>query len=165
MKKKYRNIKLIVYKRKKARHNKRKYQKNYFRSDLVELYKAQVLDYNKTRDIQWRFNISIWTLLGIVILFKYIEPDIFDSSLVTILFLIALLAHYMFIYIIQRSLAGSKRIMDKYIQHLNHYNETAKININNRKYEKIYVLTLTDYLWIAFQIIITFFILLVFLEV
>ena len=135
------------------------------RSNLVELYKAQVADYNKTRDIQWRFNISVWALLAIVTYFKYVEPDIFDNSLVTILFLIALLAHYIFVYIVQRSLAGSRKIMDKYILHMNHYNETEKITINNRKYERIYVLILTDYLWIAFQIIITFFILLVFLQV
>ena len=165
MKKKFRNIKLIVYKQKKAREDKRKTQKNYMRSNLVELYKAQVLDYNKTRDIQWRFNISVWALLGIVTFFKYTKPEIFDNSLVTILFLIALMAHYIFVYIIQRSLAGSKRIMDKYIHHLNHYNETDKITINNRLFEKIYVLTLTDYLWIAFQIVITFLILLVFLQV
>jgi len=165
MKKKFRNIKLIVYKKKKAREDRRKPQKNYMRSNLVELYKAQVLDYNKTRDIQWRFNISVWILLAIVTFFKYIKPDTFDSSLITILFLIALLAHYIFVYIIQRSLAGSKRIMDKYIHHMNHYNETEKITINNRLFERIYVLTLTDYLWIAFQIVITFIILLVFLQV
>jgi hypothetical protein len=165
MKKKYRNIKLIVYKKKKARKDKRITQKNYMRSNLVELYKAQVLDYNKTRDVQWRFNISVWALLGIITFFKYIAPDIFDHYLVTILFLVALLAHYIFVYIIQRSLAGSKRIMDRYILHMNHYNETDKIIINNRKYERINVLTLTDYLWIAFQIVITFFILLVFLQV
>ena len=165
MKKKLRNIKLIVYKQKKAREDKRKPQKNYMRSNLVELYKAEVLEYNKTRDIQWRFNISIWVLLGIITFFKYKIPDIFDNSLVTILFLIALLAHYIFVYIIQRSLAGSKRIMDKYIHHMNHYNESKKIIINNRLFERIYVLTLTDYLWIAFQIIITFIILLLFLQV
>jgi len=123
MKKKYKNIKLIVYKKRKAKEDKKRNQKNYMRSNLVELYKAQMLGYNKTRDIKWRFNISIWTLLIIVTYFKHVNPDIFDKPLIAILFIIALLAHYIFVYIVQRSLAGSKKIMDKYLDHLNSYNE------------------------------------------
>ena len=165
MKKKYKNIKLIIYKKRKAKENKEKYQKNYMRSDLVELYKAQMSGFNKTRDIQWRFNILVWGLLVVVTYFKQLNPDIFNQPLVAILFIIALLAHYIFVYIVQRSLAGSKRIMDDYLAHINRYNKTEDILINTSKYERIYVLTLTDYLWIAFQIIITFFILLIFVHV
>jgi len=165
MKKKYKNIKLIVYKRKKAEAQKRPYQKNYLRSNLVDLYKAQVMLFNKTRDIQWRFNASVWAIFIIATYFKHLNPEIFNRPLLLILFITGLLGHYIFIYITQRSLAGSRRIINDYLIFLNTYNKTENIIIKNEKYERIYVLTLTDYLWIAVQIIITFFILLIFIQV
>jgi hypothetical protein len=165
MKKKYRNIKLVVYKKKRAKEKPKQYKKNYLRSNFVELYKAQLLAFNKTRDMQWKFNISIWGLLLTVAYLKHLVSDIFSQSLVGILFLIALFGHYIFVYIVQRSLAASQRIMNTYLEQMNRYNKTEDVVINNRKYERMYVLTLTDYLWIAFQVIITFFILLIFLQV
>jgi len=165
MKKKYRNIKLIIYKRKKDKENKKEYQKNYMRSNLVDLYKTQMLGYNKTRDIKWKFNVSIWILFIIATYFKHVNHEIFSKPLVVVLIIIALLAHYIFLYVIQRSLAGSKRIMSELLGHMNGYNKTEDILINTDKYERMYVLTLTDYLWIAFQIVITFFILLIFFQV
>lgn len=164
MKKKYKNIKLIVYKKKKAKLGKQPFQKNYQRSDIIELYKAQISEYNKSRDIKWKFNTSIWALLVIITYFKHLNPEIFDLSLVFILFIIALLAHYIFLYIIQRSLAISRRKLDEYLYHLNNYNNGKNIVIRNNRYEGMYVLSLTDYLWIAFQIFITFFILLIFVQ-
>jgi hypothetical protein len=164
MKKKYKNIKLIVYKKKKAKQGKQPFLKNYQRSDLIELYKAQISEYNKSRDIKWKFNISIWALLVITTYFKHLNPEIFDLSLVLILFIIALLGHYIFLYIVQRSLAISRKKLDEYLYHLNNYNNSKDVVIRNNRYETMYVLSLTDYLWIAFQIIITFFILLIFVQ-
>jgi len=164
MKKKYKNIKLIVYKKKKAKRGKPSYQKNYQRSDLIELYKAQISEYNKSRDIKWKFNASVWALLVISTYFKHLNPEIFDLSLIFILFIIALLGHYIFLYIVQRSLAISRRKLDEYLYYLNNYNNNKDIVIRNNRYEGMYVLNLTDYLWIAFQIIITFFILLIFVQ-
>ena len=164
MKKKYKNIKLIVYKKKKAKQGKQPFLKNYQRSDLIELYKAQISEYNKSRDIKWKFNISIWTLLVFTTYFKHFKSEIFDLSLVLILFIIALLGHYIFLYIVQRSLAISRKKLDEYLYHLNNYNNSKDVVIRNNRYETMYVLSLTDYLWIAFQIIITFFILLIFVQ-
>lgn len=164
MKKKYKNIKLIVYKKKKAKQGKHPFQKNYQRSDLIELYKAQILEYNKTRDIIWKFNTSIWAILVLAIYFKHLNPNIFDHSLVLILFIIALLGHYIFLYIVQRSLAISRKKLDEYLYYLNNYNNSRDVVIRNNRYEGMYVFSLTDYLWIAFQIIITFFILLIFVQ-
>lgn len=164
MKKKFKNIKLIIYKQKKAKEGKKPYQKNYLRSNLIDLYKAQVSEYNKTRDIKWKFNTSIWALLIITTYFKHLNPEIFDLSLIFILFIIGLLGHYIFLYIVQRSLAISRKKMDEYLFHLNHYKNKEDVIIRNNRYEGIYVLSLTDYLWIAFQIIITFFILLIFVQ-
>ncbi len=165
MKKKYKNIKLIVYKKREAKQGKQLYQKNYQRSDLIELYKAQISEFNKSRDIKWKFNASIWALLVITTYFKHLNPGIFDLSLTFILFIIALIAHYIFLYIVQRSLAISRRKMDEYLYHLNKYNNSKDVVIKNNRYDGMYVLNLTDYLWIAFQIIITFFILLIFVQV
>ena len=164
MKKKYKNIKLIVYKKKKAKQGKQPYQKNYQRSDLIELYKAQITEFNKSRDIKWKFNVSIWALLVITTFFKHLNPEIFDLSLIFILFIIALLGHYIFLYIVQRSIAISRKKLDEYLYYLNHYKNNKDIVIKNNRYEGMYVLNLTDYLWIAFQIIITFFILLIFVQ-
>ncbi len=164
MKKKFKNIKLIIYKQKKAKVGKKPYQKNYLRSNFIELYKAQISEYNKTRDIKWKFNTSIWALLVITTYFKYLNPEIFDLSLTFILFIIGLLGHYTFLYIVQRSLAISRKKLEEYLFHLNHYNKREDAIIRNNRYEGIYVFSLTDYLWIAFQIIITFFILLIFVQ-
>ena len=164
MKKKFKNIKLIVYKKKKTKQGKQPFQKNYQRSDLIELYKIQILEYNKTRDITWKFNTSIWALLVLTTYFKHLNPNIFDHSLVLILFIIALLGHYIFLYIVQRSLAISRKKLDEYLFYLNNYNKDKDVVIRNNRYEGMYVFSLTDYLWIAFQIIITFFILLIFVQ-
>ncbi len=164
MKKKFKNIKLIVYKKKRSKEGKKPFQKNYHQSTIIELYKAQVSEYNKTRDIKWKFNTSIWALLLFTTYFKYINPEIFSLSLVFILFIIGLLSHYIFLYIVQRSLAISRKKMDEYLFHLNHYNNKENVIIRNNRYEGRYVLSLTDYLWIAFQIIITLFILLIFVQ-
>ena len=165
MKKKYKNIKLIVYKKNKDTGQRRKHQKNYLRSNLVDLYKSQMTLFNKTRELQWKFNISIWLILIIAKYFKHLNPEVFNRPLLFILFITALLGHYIFLYISQRSIAGSRRIMNDYLIYLNTFNRTKDIIINNQKYDRIYVLTLTDYLWIAFQIIITFFILLLFIQI
>ena len=165
MKKKYKNIKLIVYKRKRDKGQKKLPQKNYLRSNLVELYKAQQMQYNKTRELQWKFNVSIWAIIFIAKFFKHLDPEVFNRPLLVILFITALFGHYIFVYITQRSLAGSRRIMNDYLVYLNTYNKTENIIIKIQKYDRVYVLTLTDYLWIAFQIIITFFILLIFIQV
>jgi hypothetical protein len=164
MKKKYKNIKLVVYKKKKAKQGKQPYQKNYQRSDLIELYKAQISEYNKSREIKWKFNISIWTLLVFTTYFKHFKSEIFDLSLVFVLFITALLGHYIFLYVIQRSLAISRKKLDEYLYYLNNYNNRKDVVIRNNRYEGMYVFSLTDYLWIAIQIIITFFILLIFVQ-
>lgn len=165
MKKKYKNIKLIVYKRKRDKEQKKPPTKNYLRSNLVELYKAQQMQYNKTRELQWKFNVSIWAIIFIAKFFKHLDPEVFNRPLLVILFITALLGHYVFVYITQRSLAGSRRIMNDYLLYLNSYHKIENIIIKIQKYDRVYVLTLTDYLWIAFQIIITFFILLIFIQV
>lgn len=164
MKKKYKNIKLIVYKQKKAKQDKQPYQKNYHRSDLIELYKAQIVEYNKSRDIKWKFNISVWALLVLTTYFKYLNPEMFDNSLIFILFITALLGHYIFVYIVQRSIAISRKKLDEYLYHMNNYNKSKDVVVWNSIYDRMYVLGLSDYLWIAFQIIITFFILLIFVQ-
>jgi len=164
MKKKFKNIKLIVYKKKRLKESNKPFQKNYLQSTIIEIYKAQVSEYNKTRDIKWKFNTSIWALLLITTYFKHSNPEIFNLSLVYILFIIALLGHYIFLYIIQRSIAISRKKLDEYLFYLNHYNNKENIIIRNNRYEGMYVLSLTDYLWIAFQIIITLFILLIFVQ-
>src|SRR5688572_853287 len=37
---------------------------------LLEIYKIEAEKYNKTRDIQWRLNIAIWTVLIVAIYAK-----------------------------------------------------------------------------------------------
>ena len=165
MKKKYKNIKLVIYKKKKGNEPQKLDHKNYLRPDLIELYKATILEYNKTREINWKFNLSFWILLIIATYFKSLHPEVFNTYLTNLLFLIGLLAYYIFVYITQRSLAGNRRILNDYLEYLNIYDRVKNIVIDNTKYDRRYVLTLTDYLWIAFQIIITFFILLIFLQI
>lgn len=165
MKKKYKNIRLEIHKTKSAKTPGKQDQTNYQRSDLIELYKASILEYNKTREISWKFNISFWLLIFTATYFKSIHPEVFNTHLGNLLFLVGLLSYYIFVYISQRSVAGNRRILNDYLEYLNSYGQVKNIRIDNRKYEKRYVLTLTDYLWIAFQVIITFFILLIFLQI
>jgi len=165
MKKKFKNLKLVVYKKKKSRKSKEVPEKNYSRSDLVSLYNAQVSTYNKTREIQWKYNVIIWGIFLFLIFIKHLHPELFNKPLTYILFLTGLLGHYIFLYIIQRSIAISVKVMEVYLEHMNHYNQTKDINLRNRKFERQYVLELTDYLWIAFQLVISLFILMVLVQI
>lgn len=164
MKKKYKNIKLVVYKKDSHKKTHKQKSKNYSRNDLVGLFNAQMIAYNSTRQLQWRYNVSIWAVLIILTFLKYLHPNVFNPYFAGILFITALSGHYILIYLIQRDLASSKKIMDTYVNHLNNFNKSKDISINNNKYNRMYVLGITDYVWFAIQLIITCFLLLVFLQ-
>ena len=93
-----------------------------YKSYLVEIYKVESEKYNKTRDIQWRMNIAVWT----VIILAFYAKDKHDINLsgnqfiALVLAAVCLLLHLFFIIGIHTSLNNSlarmhniaKRLLD-----------------------------------------------------
>jgi len=80
----------------------------------TELFKAYLDKFNKTRDIQWKLNIALWTLIGGTGAFlygKYI-PSLFESIIFLIIFSIVYL--FLWAYPIQESIEQDKYIFLKY---------------------------------------------------
>jgi len=80
----------------------------------TELFKAYLNKFNKTRDIQWKLNIALWTLIGATGGFlygKYI-PSIFECIVILIVFTISYFT--LWSYPIQESLEQDKYLFLKY---------------------------------------------------
>ena len=77
---------------------------------LLEIYKIEAEKYNKTRDIQWRLNIAIWTVLIVAIYAKSQSEFNFNKWPITVqiaIGLIYLVVHAVFIFNIHGSMNRS----------------------------------------------------------
>lgn len=80
------------------------------RDYLVDIYKTEAEKYNKTRDIQWRMNIAIWTLIVLAIVAKgngNVDFDKISNSCLLCLSFALLGIHIAFIIQIHGSLHRS----------------------------------------------------------
>lgn len=80
----------------------------------VELFKAHVDKFNKTRDIQWKLNIALWTLMGAAGGFLYGK---YTPSFLEGLIILAIFATGFFFFWaqpIQASLEQDKLLFSKY---------------------------------------------------
>lgn len=75
----------------------------------MEVYNAEMRKYDKTRDIQWKFNIASWTLLGLGIRFREYTLSV-SPSLRALIISGFVLLHGLFAYLNQHGLkiTGSK---------------------------------------------------------
>jgi len=80
----------------------------------VELFKAHLDKFNKTRDIQWKLNIALWTLIGAAggFLYEKYTPSLLEGIVILIVFSVG---HFFFwAQPIQTSLEQDKQLFSKY---------------------------------------------------
>lgn len=75
------------------------------KQDLLEIYKVEADKYNKTRDIQWKMNVAIWSLLIAATYFDFAKE--FNYFVRFIICIFAFLIHAWFVSVIQGSLNRS----------------------------------------------------------
>ena len=85
-----------------------------YHKNLLEIYKVESDKYNKTRDIQWKMNIAIWTVI-IVAIYAQSENKLSFSNqncvMKIIIYLTPFLIHLSFVHFIHGSLTRSLRRM------------------------------------------------------
>jgi len=95
---------------------------------LLEIYKVEADKYNKTRDIQWKINIAIWTVL-VVMMYAKLEQKIknIPPFIQGIIFFIFAFAHFIFIRKIHGSLDRSLTRMHNMASHLLEQDENVEV--------------------------------------
>jgi hypothetical protein len=91
--------------------------KNY----LLEIYKVEAEKYNKTREIHWKMNISLWTVLIVAIYAKSQNQFTFSKlpiCLEMLIYLLFLVIHFVFIFKIHGSLNRSLARMNDMASYL-----------------------------------------------
>ena len=76
---------------------------------LIEVYKAEREQFNRTRELQWKINISFWTLLVLGINYSY-KIRIMSMDWILILMIFLFITYIVFVIFIQRSLDTNKKI-------------------------------------------------------
>jgi hypothetical protein len=135
------------------------------RQEAMEIYKDKSSKFINTQSIQWRMNLSIWTLFVFTIFYKgemnfplCNECCVTWSCLIQIIIIIFLnIIHGYFCYTIQKSLNFDKAVKDLIIDQLNSTTKD-KININLSKVRS----NKSVYPWVIIQISITIVLSLVF---
>ncbi len=129
------------------------------KKDLIEIYKVEAEKYNKTRDIHWKMNIAIWTLLVIAIYAKSQGKLPLDMCVNIVASLVYLVMHGFFVIEIHGSLYRSLTRMHNMASSLLEENE----NVNHKWTDfdkKIYMRTGW---WEYLQLGITIFLLVIYI--
>ncbi len=132
------------------------------REEAIDMYKVQHERFHKTQDLQWKFNISLWTLMTAAIYFfneYYKSNDKIAPSGTWILVIVFFLTHTFFALIVQNSLAVTKAVWIKILDDLNPSNNndisididtvTTENRYDKKKFWK------ENWKWILFQMLIT----------
>jgi hypothetical protein len=132
-----------------------------YNNNLLEIYKIEAEKYNKTREIHWKLNIAIWTVI-IVAIYAQSENKLNFSNrscaVKCLIYLIPFLIHCAFVCFIQGSLSRS----------LNRMNNAATILLDEkatkRNWDKLLDKTVADpnKYWHYLQLGITGFLLFIF---
>lgn len=128
------------------------------REEALEIYKQEQSRHNNLREIQWKMNVAFWTFIALGI--SNIETLSYYLSILSIIILsIAfLVAHFLFIFNVQRSLEASKRIEREIVQKLNvnaDKDSCIEISINKRPSWSDRDMWQNGWTWFAFQLLAT----------
>jgi hypothetical protein len=127
---------------------------------LIEIYKVESDKYSKTREIHWRLNIAIWTMLVLAIYAKNNGNLIIGNALGLYVLSIAIMTiHLIFIYHIHGSLKRSLNRMRNIANSL--LNDSSDV-VTWDDLERINPELKLKRAWEYLQAIITFILLLVF---
>lgn len=138
------------------------------RDEAVNLTKATRERFEKTREIQWKMNVAIWTLMAAAIYLFAKEPTIrFSLNLQFILLTIIFgLTHLVFVYMTQRSLETSKRIEEYIFAKLNENNSGLKeFEVDVKKITNFWWISRPGWFWLAFQMTSTTLLLIIFAHI
>jgi len=138
------------------------------REEAVNFIQASRERFEKTRAIQWRMNVAIWTLMAAAIYLFAKEPSIRFSCDWWLISLAGFfgVTHLLFIYIIQRSLETSKRIEDHIFTKLNEKNSSLReFEVNVKEVTNFWRISWPGVFWLLFQMASTLLLLLIFIHV
>src|SRR5689334_11739977 len=106
------------------------------REEIHEVYKAERSKSEKTRNIQWKFNIALWTLLAAAIwFFNDKKVGTFRNFLIpaAIWFI---WGHFLFVYLTQKALAAYRLMSNLTLDTLNKSNDNF-ISFSKRYFKSV----------------------------
>ena len=125
------------------------------REEAMEVYKAERLHFDKTREIQWKFNIALWTLISLGITLSQDTKKYIDPSIAVIMSVVFVLTHFLFALLTQSSLDSNKVVWTHVINQLNSKSEFVSIDvisaINKAKKDGDRGDSLKSISWVFFQ--------------
>lgn len=130
------------------------------RKEALEIYKQEVIKFEGTRNTQWRFNISFWTLLVLGIFYSdklKLTPELSCTAGILIF-----IGHFLFVAQTQYSLECSKILRNKVVDFLNTNDEMAVITLINKPSCKLLWEKSFFFRWIFFQMFLTIILILLF---
>ena len=134
------------------------------RQEAFEFIKLEHIRFDKTREIQWKFNFIFWTLIILgTYNFKIIKDNI-HFCYVLDLSVLFLIAHMIFIWRTQRALEATKKIEKHLLKQLNSTVEEMNVTLDIEEQTKeISMLQPTTIWWLLFQLLSTSILLAIFL--
>jgi hypothetical protein len=132
------------------------------RCEALEIVKLEMARFDKIRDIQWKLNISIWTVIILGISFFYDKkPQGKFYFLIPFLSIIVFVCHHQFVSQVQKTLGITKGVWNSIIKQLNS-NDTLDIKVRIKRVTDDFEYNETDELWMWFQLFVTAVLLIVF---
>ena len=131
------------------------------RSEALERYKSEMIKFDTTRNLQWKVNISYWSLLALGIKFFHDGTINLCNCQVWTLAILFFGAHLLFTILIQQSLAFSKSVWIHIGKMVN--TDNADVRLDYKEVKRKAKLHGKDLLWIIFQMLGTIIMLLLFL--
>ena len=119
------------------------------RNEAMDVYKGRLEKFKNTQSIQWKMNLSIWTLLALAI---YYNGPINKLNTCFLLFLLGSICVIHFCYCLktQESLNDDKAVNDDIVKRLNKKKKRVKV-----RFTKKGEFSLTSFYWIILQTAIT----------
>lgn len=130
----------------------------------LEVYKIQHSRFEKTREIQWKFNLATWTLLVLAISFSEKMANM-CPCLIWILSVAYIISHAIFVYRTQDNLGLNKAIWSDILEKLNPVTSATQppIQIDIPDIKKKPRWKSTDTYWLIFQMIVTLILIIIFI--
>lgn len=136
------------------------------RTEAMEVYHDRSAKFKNTQSIQWKMNLSIWTILVLAIFYKSkINFPSCNGDCITwscgfqiLMSLIVIFVHFSYCYRIQRSLDSDKAVKKSIVTQLNssiNPNLNVKIDLESESAK-------SPWAWIVIQITVTAILVIVF---
>lgn len=124
------------------------------RKEALEVLKGEIIKFEGTRNTQWKFNISVWTLLSLAI-FSKSDLSMNDIWCMAVGFA-TIIIHTLFLVQIQYSLECSKKLRELVHNFLNSTEGSGNIPAGIKLGRKVLFEQTHFRLWVFIQISITF---------